>query len=268
MEIKVHSKYTELHNVKLENLRKLTGNRDVTENRVLSIEESVIKVGWFIPMITINERYEIIDGQGRVEVAKRHNLPVNAMMVYGAGIKECISMNIDQKNWTMVDFIKSYSDQGNENYQRLYDLIRNFPMFSATVIVSAIKRTQEGTSKQTRSGRLVCDEETYNIAKDKLKFLESIYKTQKAANSTLSNKLQIATLLVMDYEGIDCKRLRDVLSEHKFVKTDTTATVPQSIALIDELYNYRLSTKNKVYITHLYKVNLDSRTVSGKIKKM
>ena len=93
--------------------KRLLGNRDITESRVSAIIDSIEKVGYQPVPILVNEKMEVIDGQGRLEACKRLGLPIYYIVKNGIGIDECMSMNIKMQNWTIYDFIKSRAEQGN-----------------------------------------------------------------------------------------------------------------------------------------------------------
>lgn len=96
--------------------KRLSGNRGVEDSRVLSILKSIQNVGYIKNPIIVNEKYEVIDGQGRLEACKRLGLPVYYSIAEGAGIEECIAMNINQKNWKVEDYINSYGELGINSY--------------------------------------------------------------------------------------------------------------------------------------------------------
>ena len=72
--------------------------------------------------ILVNEKMEIIDGQGRLGAFRKLNLPVIYEIKEGIGIDECISMNIKMENWNIYDYIDSYAAQGVEDYVQLTSL--------------------------------------------------------------------------------------------------------------------------------------------------
>lgn len=101
----------------------LEENREITEQRVKKILDSISDVGYVINPILVNEKMEIIDGQGRFMALKRLGLPQYYIMQAGLGVEECRRMNLNQTNWTMMDYINSYAKSGSADYLRLKDLI-------------------------------------------------------------------------------------------------------------------------------------------------
>lgn len=87
----------------------LDGNRSVKDHRVDKIVQSIVDVGYITNPIIVNEKMEVIDGQGRLAALERLCLPVEYLVHEGIGIKECRSMNIHQSNWTDYDYVSSYA---------------------------------------------------------------------------------------------------------------------------------------------------------------
>lgn len=93
----------------------LNGNRMVHPGHLHRLKKSVEEKQMIIPII-VNERYEVIDGQHRLEVFKQLNLPVYFIINPGYGIKEIQKLNTHMKNWTVEDYLKCYCGQGIEDY--------------------------------------------------------------------------------------------------------------------------------------------------------
>ena len=120
--------------------KRLTGNRDIPEDRISKIVESIQKVGWVRNPIVVNEKMEVIDGQGRLTALQRLGLPVEYIIAEGAGTEECIQMNMNMINWKLPDFIKSYAEQGNVNYQRLLSLMQLYQVIMILILQKNIKK--------------------------------------------------------------------------------------------------------------------------------
>ena len=95
--------------------KRLENNRDVTEARKEKLKAS-ISSGEVLNPIIVNEKMEIIDGQGRYEAKKELGLPIQYIISKGTGIEECQKMNKYNTKWSIVDYIYSYARAGNPNY--------------------------------------------------------------------------------------------------------------------------------------------------------
>lgn len=107
--------------------KKLNGNRSLNESQIDGIINSINEVGYQPVPILVNEKMEIIDGQHRLEAAKRLGIPIYFIIKVGAGAKEVMQLNLRRGNWTVYDFIGFYSANGNNNYIRLNKYSKEFP---------------------------------------------------------------------------------------------------------------------------------------------
>ncbi len=98
--------------------KEMAFNRDATERRVNKIIASFSEKEILNPIV-INEKCEVVDGQGRFEALKRLGRPIKFVVAYGADINDCRRMNIYNTNWNWRDYINSYAKSGNWNYLRL-----------------------------------------------------------------------------------------------------------------------------------------------------
>lgn len=123
----------------------LEGNRTDAVARGAKIIKSIRENGYILSPIAINENAEVIDGQGRLYALECEALPVHYYVVPGAGIDECIAMNIYGTKWKMNDYIESYASRGKQPYKALdecetaggKDMLRLAQMFVNSVDVNS-----------------------------------------------------------------------------------------------------------------------------------
>lgn len=84
-------------------------NREVSPKRVEAIKQSIESVGYIRNPIIVNEKFEIMDGKGRFTVLKNAGMPIEFIVEPGIGADEFRALNMRQTNWTVKDFIHSYS---------------------------------------------------------------------------------------------------------------------------------------------------------------
>ena len=230
----------------------LEANREVADQRREKIEKSVKKIGWIIPEIIVNENMEIIDGQGRVEVAKRYGFPVRYQMIPGIGADECISMNLDQTNWKMQDFCKSWEKRGNENYARLNSLVESFKGYSLSVIVCAITGLTSMPSNPIKEGRLLCSEEQMKVATKALNWLNRFDKVFADMTNQTGSRFQMALLFIYTMGDVDLSRVEERMLSHPFSRNDSFSNIHTTLQAIERIYNYRLSPQKKIYFDTEY----------------
>lgn len=228
--------------------KKLLGNRDVSSSRVKSIKESILRIGYQPIPILVNEKMEVIDGQGRLKALEALDIPVLYMVKKGLTIDDCISMNIKMKNWTEIDYIKCYADRGNEDYKRLYSVICEYSTLPRACVYEVVLGHAFGSATHPNllNGKVKCKEPTYEMH-EALRWLTAIQPFIGGnAGSVLKVLAKLNTLGLIE---------RDRTLE-QFEKYSTTRKIKSRdgnnvLVEINELYNY--NRRNVVYFTDKYK---------------
>lgn len=234
----------------------LLGNRTIDDYRKAKIRESVKNVGWIKNPIVVNEKYEVIDGQARLEVLKELGLPVQYIFAYGTGVDECISMNISQSNWRTSDYISSYAALGNQNYARLTLLMDNFEEFGVPVISGVARNTivrSGNCSRNIKSGNFTLSEQDYNetsrVLNEVKRFLPII------ANVPGSSRVKITAMAwVIRNTSVSLDRLYKRLEKSYPLLSPVVETRPYIFfSELSDIYNKGLSAKNCIYLDNEYK---------------
>lgn len=232
--------------------RHLEGNRDVLEDRISKIDASVKKIGWMPGSILVNEKYEVIDGQARLEYAKRHSLIIPYVVRPGIGIKECIELNRSHSDWKIQQYITSYADRGFIAYVYLAQLIREFtPEFNLSTIYYSLFGL-EPNRKAVEDGGLVCKADDYNEARACLTWLRE-FKPIIGKVGGYNKQYYKALSFCRRLDSVDNDRLLHNVQRMQ-AKLIPTATIYQALETIEEIYNFR--TQNKVYLVTEYKKRL------------
>ena len=231
--------------------KRLTGNRDIPESRISKIVESIQSIGWVRNPIVVNEHFEVIDGQGRLTALQRLNLPVEYVIAPGASTKECVYMNMNMVNWKLADFVKSYAEQGNANYQRLLDLMENYTNGNIDVISTAVYRVSKAKCKDIKSGFLQLTQEQYENAIARLEFAQTILEklNERKLPGSLVTLLQ-TVIYYYDYEEVDKNRLAYCIEKYIYNAT-SWVTNSDCEAEVENVYNYNMKAENKIFIAHL-----------------
>ena len=240
--------------------KKLKGNRAVTPARVSIIRNSIERVGYITNPIIVNQNYEVIEGQGRLEALKGLDLPVDYIVVDGAGIEECMALNMRNTNWKTRDFIYSYADRGNENYVRIKKLLEQYN-FGVNVIATALKFIGKFDVKSTKNGELHISEQEYDNAVERLEWLNKIAPYCKSTTGEMASLFQ-SLIICREFENVDLNRL-----ESKVINLNQTmmpyASVPDCMQSLEEIYNRKLPAISKVYIFTEYRKWLANNRVSA-----
>lgn len=236
--------------------KRLPGNRKVAPSRVKKIIKSIQKVGYVLSPILVNERYEIIDGQGRLEALKVLNLPVDYMVCKNLGIEECTAMNVYNTGWSMLDHIESHAETGNVSYMYLLQLIKAYgKKLHLKVIVSAVTGKDEMPNNQLKEGDFVCTQEQYDTAVSILTYLLEL----KPIVDRIGGRTECyytALAFCWKDEAVDNARLIRKMRQLQ-ANMIPVINIQQALDNIEEVYNNR--SKEKVYIKTHYRQYMDNK---------
>jgi hypothetical protein len=230
----------------------ITGNRDISPMHIKRLKHSISQ-NPLISLITINERYEIIDGQHRFHAFKELGLPIHYIIVYGYGIKEVQILNANSTNWKKNDFLEGHAKNGNEAYIKFKQFQEDFPSFNFSTCLKVLSNLR---SEQTK---------TYDGIKTQSKDFEqglfeipNIKKSYEIANMIMDYKPYfdkfnhttfISTLLYLfQHPNYNHKQM---LSKLKLQPNALVVcrTQTQYALILEGVFNYH--TKNKVSLRYL-----------------
>ena len=238
--------------------KRLEGNRSVLETRVKKILNSISTVGYVMDPILVNEKFEVIDGQGRLEALRRLNMPVYFIQASGIGRRECIAMNMNQTNWTIADYIESYAEIGCEPYIFLSQLYKEYKgCFKLKVIVNALTGKVDLSKNIIQEGRFKCTKEEYDRAKEILSWTKKFVPIISRIGGHTEFYYMALNFCWFDKE-IDNDRMYDKLSA---LQADLipVAKIQQAFDQIEKPYNHRLGRNKKVYIKTNYQKHMDNK---------
>lgn len=229
--------------------KRLLGNREVKSARVNKIKTSIEKYGYIYNPIVINEKYEVIDGQGRLEALELLGLPVDFVVSEGTGLEECIALNASFTNWNMNDYIDSYCEMGNSNYILLDSLCKKYPSLKLNII------TQIATGKVANSNNAI-KAGTFKINKDNMKEIERDLNVAAEVTPIFNVRVKGNTqyyiyACVFAYRhGADLGRIIDVLNREIIAPAPDIKTALNNLS---DLYNKNLKKKdNRIRLYYLY----------------
>jgi len=99
----------------------LEGNRNINLGNVERLVKSIEENGFLQLPIIVNENYEVIDGQHRLEAARKLNSIIYYHKVNNYDLKTAIALNRNQSNWSLADYIRSYCDLDYKDYIKLQE---------------------------------------------------------------------------------------------------------------------------------------------------
>lgn len=240
--------------------KQLQGNRPVKNARVINTMDSIQKLGWLTEPILINEKFEVIDGQGRLEALKRLEMPVEFIIEKNIGVTECQWLNRYQKNWSTMDYINSYIADGNENYVWLKSLLKQYKGLTNSVIFSVA--TSRGTScsigasdhfKTLENGSLSVTPKQRSVVDNALFYLSRFIDTASFLGGR-KDKFYSAVMFLYLLDGIDKDRLCSSINNARYDGMVSSSTVEGYLQQFENIYNKGLAKKNRIDMMHEYKI--------------
>ncbi|PNZ27180.1 hypothetical protein CD122_07260 [Staphylococcus rostri] len=208
----------------------------------------------FISPIIVNEHMVVIDGQHRLEHAKKAGVPIEYIIKPGLNEHDIVRMNTTQRPWSLLNFIESYANQGSEQYVALLNLINKH--YAGTSVVIGVARNTTGNSNRlselVKSGNFnfVNFEQTLN-------FLKYYERFRKETHTPKKTKVALALYGLYRIEGFDEDRLIRKVLQKKFdddlrVKGyDLTEALKEFI----NKYNDKLTQDSSSFIEYYVKNN-------------
>lgn len=235
--------------------KKLNGNRSVLEPRKESIKSSIIERGWVRNPIVVNEKMEMIDGQGRFEALQELGMPIEYVISEGATIEDCIALNIKQKNWQTADYIKCYADIGNPTYIMLNDLIEKYkgPLNLENIIILASNKNNSGNAG---NGRSTVKNGTYKLVGTKQKVEELLDYATEVCKIIGKQRGRLRTWapaikFVFFCDSIDHNALLNKMKRFS-ESINVAVSLDQALACFEKIYNYNARSGSRVYFMSEY----------------
>lgn len=125
-------------------------NRDVRYRKDLYEEAEK----GFIAPIVVDKDMTVIDGQNRLYHAKMAGVSIKYFVDPTVTVRDIVRMNTTAISWSLTDYIKSFSKEGNEDYKKLLELISlKYAGQSVTVTVACNEfQSSGGITNKIKNG--------------------------------------------------------------------------------------------------------------------
>lgn len=162
--------------------KRLNYNRDVCKNHVKKLVWSIQSQNdlHLFPII-VNDQFEIVDGQHRLEAAKELGFDVYYIVDSNYKIEKITTFNNNQKRWVIEDHLKKFSAIGNENYIQLTELLKDVGFTLHTCLIW-LAETSDRMILNFRNGHFKFD-------LDEKKF-DAIFKAKKIISVLKKNNFK------------------------------------------------------------------------------
>lgn len=234
----------------------MKGNRDIDEPNVKRFMK-IIQEGKLYDEVQVNPtkmngKWVIVDGQHKFTALKRLGKAVPVIVKRtNVPLKGVVDINTQRKNWTDVDRVRSYSELGNENYTRLYNIFLELNKVHS-VTINTVAKMCHGSLAQSdkaekeynlKGGNWVFKKTESDVRKV---FNECVKFTKRHPDCMSATFINCIQSLMENQEGFSIKRLLESSRKnpHKFLRC---ATKPDMLRMLEELYNFNREKKSRLY---------------------
>jgi hypothetical protein len=223
------------------------GNRIIDERRVLSVMDKMKNFPETVAPAQCNEKFEIIDGQHRLEASKRLGRPFYYYVVKGASIETVRAINDHDPRWSTAEFVNSFSTTGNKDYEMYEEFEKKYKLGHAINIM------------------LLSDTETfYNQMLNDFKIggfkVKNLKKAEEVAEMLLTIKelyagykkrsFAVAFVKISTIPGFNFSTFIEKLRYQQKKMVDCT-NATHYIELLGEIYNYKARKGSIIDVTSL-----------------
>lgn len=236
-----------------EKFKRLEGNRALVKSRKEKIKKSIQQNGYIHNPIVVNEKYEIIDGQGRFEALKELGMEIEYVIAPGAGLEQCVALNTSGTLWTMKDYIDSWCEMGNENYIRFRQLRSEYPALPLRPVYMMATGLASIQERSIKNGGMVIKAEELNAIRNRLDLLMEVYPIIENRVGGVKDYYYYAVAFAVEM-GADRKRLLKKMEE-----TDIRPASTMKMALnnLSEIYNYNVKNPEyRIYLVRDYETKM------------
>lgn len=222
--------------------RLLEGNREFGHFKKLI--KSIMEIGVLYQPILVNEKYEIVEGQGRYFALKKLKKPILYVMQEGIGIRECRYLNSCSTNWVLKDYTHSYAtgDDKKIEYVYLEQLRKEFPKIGVrTIYGAAVSKNVVGGGQITanlKSGNIELTQEDYERGRVVLTYLMQYDFLNKALSGRIEC-MHSALIYCWNNTDVDNDYLLEKVKKY-YSTIPPIANVPQAVSELERIYNFNL----------------------------
>lgn len=124
----------------------VTANREIIETHVRALMKSIEEKNLlYANPILVSKNMEVIDGQHRLEVAKRLNLDVY-YIIADVTLNDISKLNSRQKNWRLIDYINFYTIEKRPDFVTFSKFMNKNDKFALVSLLALVNsRNTRGT---------------------------------------------------------------------------------------------------------------------------
>lgn len=222
--------------------KKVLGNRPLDLLHVKRLKESIADEDLMIPII-VNEKREVIDGQHRLKAREELGKPVYYIVIDGLGIHQTQRANQTNKTWTLDDYLNTYVELNFHHY-KIYKQFKARWKFSNSECIALLSGKVYGGNgeghKDFQTGQFgVKNLDWANDVAQKIYQIEPYYAGFKRRSFIF------ALIAAISNSDFDFDEFIQKLSYQSSKMVHCTSKA-QYLRLVEEIYNYKRKTEEKI----------------------
>lgn len=225
-------------------LKFVSGNRLVDERHVSKLKAAIQEENMLhINPIKINAKGEIIDGQHRTTAAIELGLKTVTCLIVAANVHDAQRLNQHSKNWSGLDFANYWAKQGKKDYADFIDFV-HMTGINPSVCLELLSPGGGRHSLNFKRGifKIHSLDYSYRFC-DKLE----IFKEWLPRDYTKRPFIRAMWHIYNNKNfSLDMERL---IHKLKLVGLKTTQTTEQYLEQLENAYNWKVRTEEKVRFT-------------------
>jgi hypothetical protein len=222
--------------------KKMDGNRKLLENHICDLMISFKKSN-LLPSnpIIVNRKMEVLDGQHRLEAAKRLHIPIYYAIAEEGNIEDVARLNSLQRNWKMETFLQIFSNQEHyPQYIKLRDWLRvNKFRLSQGLAFFLDEGSVAEFKKKFKNGEFVFDQSKAAVSEDYKILISKIISHKNGITRPWVQQGFIRAFIVfINNEDVTLDRLWTQVDKYAFI-INPMPTKQLYLEMFYNVYNYR-----------------------------
>lgn len=223
----------------------IESNRNIKPSNIKKLTQSIKNNGLMYPIL-VDSKLNVIDGQHRLDVLIKLQLPVPYIVNYQVDQSGMIEVNNIRESWKTLDYIKNKASEGNIDYVLLYNKITEY--------------SKEGTYGESSISSAYCVDLKYQKAslvrgafkfdKDKgdniISCVNRIYEELGAIGSR-TRVVYAINRIYYENPNFSVDRLLNSYKKGN-IRFNVYSSSSDIIKEILEVYNRGLAVKNRIFV--------------------
>lgn len=225
--------------------KKHEGNREHVETNILALMDSIREENLLhLRPILVDEQMRIIDGQHRLEAAKRLKVPIFYQIQEKMTNKSICLLNNNQLKWTLPDYMHHHAALGVESYIKLTRFCKEHKITLPLALIVLSKKLGGGSTDSFKLGLFKFPSEFDQLEAliifQNLKKLISYMESKLMGNVAYIKGSTFASAFVffMNCKGVDFEVFMKKLP-YRLDAIRPCARQQQYLDLFRDIYNYK-----------------------------